>query len=311
MEDQANSVTGKGDSVRIGAHKVNITRPSKVLFPKDGITKRELIEYYFKISGKILPYLKARPLTLERYPDGVDTDGFIQQSVPDYYPDWIDVKSVRKVGGRVRHVVCNNRATLVYLANQACVTPHTWLSRIDRLNYPDQMVFDLDPSGEDFGLVKATARSLNRFLSELELPSFVKTTGSRGLHVVVPLKRRDDFDSVREFAKRVSEKIVKERPHERTLELRKKSRRGRVFIDTNRNAYGQTFAPVYAVRARSGAPISAPLQWSELNSKALRPDGVTIRNIFKRLEKIGDPWVDFNKPRVFLTNARKKLDSLE
>jgi bifunctional non-homologous end joining protein LigD len=230
--------------------------------------------------------------------------------VPPYYPDWIKTVTVRKVGGTVTHVVCDKKATLVYLANQACITPHIWLSRIDKLHHPDQLIFDLDPSSENFEAVKATALSFRELLDELELPSYVKTTGSRGLHVAVPLDRGEDFEAVRAFARRLAEIVVMEDPESRTLEQRISQRAGRVFVDTNRNAYAQTVAPAFAVRARTGAPVSTTLRWSELKKKDLRPDGVNIRSIFRRLEKVGDPWKDFRRHAISLKKARQKIEEL-
>jgi len=211
------------------------------------------------------------------------------------------------VGGTVTHVVCNDTATLVYIANQACVTPHIFLSRIAKVEVPDQMVFDLDPQGEDFELVRATAQAFKQLLDGLELPAYLKTTGSRGLHVVVPLRRREGFDSVRNFARELAGIVVRQAPEERTLESLKVKRGSRVFIDTNRNAYAQLVAPAYAVRARKGAPVSVPLDWSELKKKSLRSDGVTIRSIFDRLEKVEDPWADFWRSGVSLARARRRL----
>jgi bifunctional non-homologous end joining protein LigD len=303
-------MTIRGELLRIGGYDVKITRPEKVLFPQDGITKQQLIEYYRRITPWILPHLRGRPLAMERYPDGIDKPGFFQKTALSYYPGWIKTVTIKKkTGGTVRHVVCDNAATLVYLANQACVTPHIWLSRADKLDYPDQLVFDLDPSENNFEPVKATAQSLKELLEHLGFPVYLKTTGSRGLHVAVPLKRNEGFDSVRAFAREVARIIVSEEPCQRTLEQRKGMRRGRVFVDTNRNAYAQTVAPAYAVRQRRGAPVSVPLDWNELKRNDLRSDGVTIRNVFKRLEKIADPWVDFQRRAVSLHGARRKLSN--
>jgi bifunctional non-homologous end joining protein LigD len=297
--------------IRIGGHTVKITRPGKILFPEDGITKQELIDYYRRIAPWILPHLRSRPVAMERYPDGINQPGFFHKAAPSYYPGWLKTVTIkRKMGGTVRHVVCDNAATLVYLANQACVTPHIWLSRTDKLEYPDQLVFDLDPSEENFEPVKATAQSLKELLDQLGLPVYLKTTGSRGLHVAVPLKRTEVFDSVRAFARELAEVVVSREPTQRTLEQRKSMRRGRVFLDTNRNAYAQTVAPAYAVRARHGAPVSVPLDWNELRRRDLRPDGVTIRNVFDRLEKVGDPWIDFWPRGASLTGARQKFKKL-
>jgi bifunctional non-homologous end joining protein LigD len=293
--------------VRIGRHEIGISRPEKVLFPEDGITKGDLIEYYARIAPRILPHLRNRPLTLERYPDGIHKQRIFQKEASSYFPKWIRRVTVKKVGGTVSHVVCNDIATLVYIANQACVTPHIFLSRIDKLDVPDQMVFDLDPQGEDFEPVRSTARAFKELLDDLELPAYLKTTGSRGLHVVVPLQRREGFDSVRNFARDLARIVVSQAPEERTLEPLKANRGGRVFIDTNRNAYAQLVAPAYAVRARRGAPVSVPLDWSELRKKSLRSDGVTIRTVFDRLMKVGDPWADFWRSGVSLASARRRL----
>jgi bifunctional non-homologous end joining protein LigD len=293
--------------VKIGRHQIEITRPEKVLFPEDGITKGELIEYYARIAPRILPHLRNRPLTLERYPDGIHKQRFFQKEVSSYFPAWIRRVTVKKVGGTVTHLVCNDTATLVYIANQACVTPHIFLSRIHKLDYPDQMVFDLDPQGDDFELVRSTARDFKQLLDEVDLPAFLKTTGSRGLHVVIPLQRKEAFDSVRDFARELARIVVDQAPTERTLEQLKAHRGKRVFIDINRNAYAQLVASAYAVRARAGAPVSVPLEWSELRKKNLRSDSVTIRTIFDRLEKVGDPWADFWRSGVSLAKARRKL----
>jgi bifunctional non-homologous end joining protein LigD len=294
--------------VRIGRHEMEITRPEKVLFPEDGITKGELIEYYARIAPRILPHLRNRPLTLERYPDGIHKQRIFQKEVSSYFPKWIRRVKVKKVGGTVTHVVCSDIATLVYIANQACVTPHIFLSRLDKLDVPDQMVFDLDPQGSEFEPVRSTARAFKKLLDDLELPAYLKTSGSRGLHVVVPLQRREGFDSVREFARELARLVVGQAPEERTMEQLKANRGGRVFIDTNRNAYAQLVAPAYAVRARKGAPVSVPLDWSELRKKDLRSDGVTIRTIFDRFDKVGDPWADLWHSSVSLTRARRKLE---
>jgi bifunctional non-homologous end joining protein LigD len=303
-------MTAAEKTIRVGQYEVESTNLTKVLFPRDGITKQDLIEYYERIAPWMLPHLRDRPLALERYPDGIEKKSFFQKEVAAYYPKWIERVTVKKVGGTVRHVVCNNAATLVYLANQACITPHMWLSRVEKLNYPDQMVFDLDPSRDDFDAVKETARSIGELLEKLDLPAYLKTTGSRGLHIAVPLKQEEDFDAVRAFARRLAEIVVEQARKERTMEQRKEKRRGRVFLDVNRNAYAQNMAAAYAVRARAGAPVSAPLEWKELDRKDLRPDGVTIRSVFERVEKLGDVWKDFARRAVSLKKARKKLESL-
>ncbi len=300
--------SSKGEAIRADGHEVRITRPDKVLFPADGITKRDVVRYYQRIAPRMLPYLEGRPLALERFPDGIDEPGFFQKAVSAYYPSWIRTTRLEKAGGTVRHVVADDAATLVYLANQACLMPHTWLSRADRPHFPDQMVFDLDPSTEDLAAVIEGARLVREVLNGFGLPAYVRATGSRGLHVAVPLDREEEFDKVREFARGVAEKVTARDPDRFTLEQHKNKRRGRVFIDIARNAYAQTAVALYGVRARNGAPVSVPLEWDELDGKGFRPDGVTIKTVFDRLERIGDPWKNFWRDAASLGQARQKTD---
>ena len=303
-------MAGLNGVVRVDGREIQISRPEKVLFPEDEITKGELIEYYARIAPWMLPYLRDRPLTLERYPNGINTKRFFQKEVSSYFPDWIQRVTVEKVGGQVTHVVCNDTATLVYIANQACVTPHIFLSRLDKVHHPDQLVFDLDPQGEEFEPVRSTARAFKQLLDELGLPAFLKTTGSRGLHVAVPLQRREEYETVRDFARELAAIVVSQAPKERTIEQLKAQRGNRVFIDTNRNGYAQLVAPAYAVRARKGAPVSVPLDWSELRKKNLRSNSFTIRTIFDRLEDMPDPWAEFWNSATSLTKARRALQRL-
>ena len=296
--------------VRVDGRQIEISRPEKVLFPADGITKGDLVEYYARIAPRMLPHLRDRPLTLERYPNGINTKRFFQKEVSSYFPDWLRTVTVPKVGGTVTHVICNDTATLVYLANQACVTPHIFLSRADKLDIPDQLVFDLDPQGDEFDVVRTTALDFKRLLDELELPAYVKTTGSRGLHLVVPLRRKETYEAVRSFGRELAAVIVSQAPQSRTMEQLKANRGNRVFIDTNRNGYAQLVAPAYAVRARRGAPVSVPLAWSELKKRNLRSNSYTIRDVFGRLDKAADPWAEFWKSGVLLTNARRRLAGL-
>jgi bifunctional non-homologous end joining protein LigD len=282
-------------AVHIDRRIVEITHAEKVLFPNDGITKRELVAYYERIAATMLPHLRGRPIAMERYPDGIHSQKIFQKNAPAYYPPWVKIVSLPKKDGVVRHVVCDDAATLVYLANQAVITPHTWLSRVDKPNHPDQMIFDLDPSDGDFREVCDAAKMLRERLMEQRLTSFVKTTGSRGLHVLVPLNRRADFDEVRAFARHVAADLAQSDPERLTTEVRKGKRQGRIFIDTARNAYAQTAAPAYAVRPRDGAPVSAPLRWNELDSRRLKPDLYNIRSVFDRLKNIGDPWKDLTR----------------
>jgi bifunctional non-homologous end joining protein LigD len=277
---------------RVASEVLKITRPEKILFPKDGITKGEVVDYYERVAPVMLPYLKGRPISMERYPDGIDGEGFYQKKAGPYFPQWIKTASLAKQNGEVRHVICDNAATLVFLASQAVITPHTWLSRYDKPNHPDQLIFDLDPSDEDFRAVCGAAKQVRELLSKRGLTSYVKTTGSRGLHVMVALDRKKDYGEVRAFAQEIAEELVQTDPEHLTTDIRKNKRGGRIFVDIARNAYAQTAAPAYAVRARDGAPVAAPLLWEELDDRKLKPDQFNIRNIFDRLAKVGDPWKD-------------------
>jgi bifunctional non-homologous end joining protein LigD len=300
----------RSEIIQIGGHEVKITRPEKILFPGDGISKDDLVKYYQRVGPWMLPHLEGRPLSMQRYPDGIDHEGFFQKAAASYYPSWIETAKVAKAGGTVKHVVCNDVATLVYLANQACVTMHIWLSRTDKPKFPDQMIFDLDPSGEEFSEIVSAAQALKELLDEIDLPAYLKATGSRGLHVVTPLDRSEDFESVRAFAKGVAEVVVARDPARYTLEQRKNKRGGRVFIDINRNAYAQTAVAPYSVRARPHAPVAIPLDWAELRGKHFRPDAVTIATAIDRLERIQDPWKEFWRKPAALKKARRTFQKL-
>lgn len=282
--------------LKVGHFSVQISNSDKILFPEHKITKGNLIEYYQKIAPIMVPLMKDRAVSMHRFPDGIHQEGFYQKDIANYYPDWIKSVRISKEGGYNKMVVCNNAATLVYLANQACITPHLWLSRIDKLHYPDRMIFDLDPGKEgDFALVCKTALLLRQALQDYGLIPFVMTTGSKGLHVVVPLKRKEKFDNVRLFAHKVAELFAQKDPQNLTIEPRKDKRKGRLYIDVARNAYAQTGVAPYAVRALPGAPVATPLEWDELEDKRLTAQTYTIKNIFKRIDKVGDVWKDINK----------------
>jgi bifunctional non-homologous end joining protein LigD len=294
--------------IRIDDHEIRITRANKVLFPKDGITKSELIDYYRRIAPWMVPHLKDRPLAVQRFPDGIGEPGFFQKAAGPYYPAWIRKVTVPKAGGTVKHVVCDDAATLVYLANQASVTLHTWLSCADDINFPDQMIFDLDPPGTTSSAVIQGAHLLREILDELELPVYLKATGGRGLHIAVPLERKQDFDTVRALARSIGGLLVNRDPSRYTMEQYQAKRGGRVFVDTNRNGYAQTAVSAYSVRARDGAPIAIPLDWSALRKKGFRPDSITIRNVFDHVDKAHNPWHDFHRRAVSLDGARQRLE---
>ena len=290
---------------------VEITHPDRVLFPADGITKRDLVDYYSEVAAVMLPHLRKRPLTVWRYPRGIEEEGFVQQDFADSLPDWVGRATVRKERGSVVHPVAERREVLLWLANQNCITTHGWLSQTGRLDHPDRVVFDLDPSETDFALVRTTARAVADALEDVGLEPYVQTTGSKGLHVVVPVSGKTDFDTVRRFARDVADLVVADDPANRTVEMRKAKRDGRVYIDVMRNAYAQTAVAPYSVRARSGAPVATPLEWDELNDRGIRPDGFTIRDIPKRLAGQRDPWADMRTHARSLSRPIQRLSKLQ
>ncbi|PVC80067.1 non-homologous end-joining DNA ligase [Streptomyces sp. CS131] len=295
--------------LRVGRRTVVITRPNKVLFPADGITKSDLADYYRLAAAAMVPQLRGRPLMMERRPEGIEGQSFMQKGVPDHFPEWLHRVELPKADGTVTYAVCDEPAALVYLAGQACITPHRFLSRADRPHHPDRMVFDLDPSDDDFGAVRTAALSLRDLLDELELPSAVMTTGSRGLHVVVPLDRRGDFDEVRDLARRIADFLAARAPDALTTAPRKEARGGRLYLDVQRNAYAQTAVAPYAVRARPGAPVAAPLTWSEAEDSRTHARSFTIASMPDRLAD--DPWRNaFSHPRSARAAARR-LAALE
>ncbi|MFI6416162.1 non-homologous end-joining DNA ligase [Streptomyces sp. NPDC050842] len=280
--------------VQAGRRTVEVRRPGKVLFGDDGITKADLAAYYRTVARRMLPHLRGRPLMLERHPDGIDDPGFMQKEIPEHFPDWVHRAELPKEGGTVRYVLCEDTATLVLLADQGCITPHRWLSRADRPDHPDRLVFDLDPSDDDFTPVREAARWLHGLLDEIALPSVLMTTGSRGLHVLVPLDRRAPFDDVRAFAADVAGVLTDRHPDRLTTEARKKARAGRLYLDIQRNAYGQTAVAPYAVRARPGAPVAAPLAWDDLDDPDLDARRWTLADADRLLE--ADPWSPAPRP---------------
>jgi bifunctional non-homologous end joining protein LigD len=294
----------------IGGHTLELSNLDKVFFPDANITKGDLVDYYERVAEHALPYAKDRPLSMERYPDGIEAEGFFQKRVPDYFPDWIETIRVKKKDGSNEQVMANNAATLAYLANQGMITPHVGLSRKDRIQRPDRVIFDLDPSDDDFSKVQAAAEAVHELCEELGLKTFVMTSGSRGLHVYIPTDRGLDFDAARETAKALAAVLVERFPNTLTTEQRKNKRGDRVFLDILRNAYGQTTVLPYAVRARPGAPIATPLDWDEALASKMTPTKYTVKNIFQRLAQKSDPWADFGNARQSLQDIGDKLDKL-
>jgi bifunctional non-homologous end joining protein LigD len=284
-----------------------ITHPEKVLFPEDGITKGELASYYEAIAPYMLPHIRGRPVTMERYHRGIQEAGFFQKDVSKGFPEWLERVEVPKKGGTVHHPLANDTRSLVWLANQNSITPHLWTSRVPELYQPDICVFDLDPMEEQPDLLRAAALSLRALLNELGLASWVKTSGSKGFHIVVPLDRQGGFGEVARFAHAAGALLVRRDPEHLTQEFSKSDRGRRILIDTARNGYSATFASVYAVRAKPGAPVSAPCTWEELERGEVAPQTFTLRTMPRRIAEAGDLWSDMLDRGQSLHNAMSQL----
>ncbi|MGH2822195.1 MAG: non-homologous end-joining DNA ligase, partial [Thermoleophilaceae bacterium] len=291
--------------------RAKISSPDKLLFPADGITKAALASYYERVAEWMLPHVKERPLSLQHFPDGIEGAGFFHKNVPKHYPDWVHRVDVAKEGGRVVHAVASDADTLPYLVGQNMVTPHVWLARADRVHQPDRMVVDLDPpAGADFPAVRRAARQAGELLREIGLEPFAQVTGSKGIHVWTPLRRRADFEEVKKFSNEFAGVLAARHPDELTTEFRKAKRAGRILVDVLRNRYAQTAVPPYAARPRPGAPVATPIEWDELSDSKLRPDRWTVKTVLRRLSAKGDPWAEIGSAATGLAEPRKRLEAM-
>ena len=297
------------ETIEVGGRTIEIGKPDKDLFGGDGITKLDLARYHRDVADVMIPHARDRAMTMHRFPDGIDGSDFYQKDAPDHFPDWIRTARLEKEDGTVDHVVCDDAATLVYLADQACITPHVTLSTVDHIHLPDRMVFDLDPPEGDASVVQQAARRVRDFLADLELPAFLMTTGSAGYHVVVPLDESREFERVRDVAHRLSDALADRHPDELTSAQRKDRREGRVFIDYLRNSYAQTTVVPYAVRAISGAPVATPIEWDELGSTP--PRHYTTSNVLRRLAQKEDPWSGIGRHGVDAATIDERLEDLD
>lgn len=296
------------ERIRAGRRTIEITHPDRVVFPGAGLTKLDLARHYERVAPVMVPHVRDRPVAMDSYPQGVDHPGYYVKQIPGHFPRWIRRVTVPKRGGEVTHVLANDRPTLVYLAGQNVVTPHVWLSRADRPEHPDRLIFDLDPSRERFAEVRAAARALGEALRDLGLAPFAMTTGSRGLHVVVPLRRREAFDVVRAFARAVGEALVARHPRRLTMAARRADRGQRIYVDVLRNGYAQHAVAAYGVRAKPTAPVATPLHWEELDDRRLAPQRWTIETIGRRLDAEGDPWKRIGSHARGLRAAMRALE---
>ena len=284
-----------------------ITHPEKVLFPDDGITKGDLAAYYEAVAPVMLPHLRGRPITMERYPAGIGQKGFWQKDVSKGFPSWLERVKVPKKEGVVNHPIATDTRSLLWITNQNTITQHVWTSRVPKLENPDICVFDLDPAGDEPAAVRAAAIGLRDLLEALGLPSWIKTSGSKGFHIVVPLDGKARMGQVKRFANAVGKLFVSHAPDHLTQEFNKVDRRGRIYVDTGRNGYSATFAAAYTVRAKPGAPVSAPCTWEEVERGEVEPRTFTLRNMPDRISSVGDLWADMRRRGRSLKQPMEKL----
>ena len=281
------------------------------MFPDEGITKGELASYYEMIAPVMLPHLRRRPVTMERFHRGIGAPGFFQKDVSKGFPEWLERVEVPKHGGTVHHPIVTDKEGLLWLANQNSITIHVWPSRAPNLYQPDICVFDLDPAKEDeVERLRAAALGLRDLLAELGLPSWIKTSGSKGFHIAVPLDGKSDFGAVARFAHVVGKIMVQRDPDNLTQEFSKADRGGRILVDTGRNGYSATFAAAYTVRAKPGAPVSAPCTWEEVERGDVGPRSLTLRGMAQRIAAVGDLWADMLRRKRSLVRPMARLGKL-
>jgi bifunctional non-homologous end joining protein LigD len=299
-----NNVTTSRPDAGVEVAGVKLTHPYRVLYPEQGITKRELALYFEQIADWILPHVAGRPLTLVRCPEGQSKECFYQRHVNDSASEWIRPVPVKEKGKLVNYVAVDNLQGLISLVQMGVLELHTWGSTTDHVDRPDRLIFDLDPDPEiSWEPLKQAAESLRAYLSDLGLSSFVKTTGGKGLHVVVPLVPKIDWDTAKEFSKQVAQQMARRAPDRYTATMSKAKRRGKIYIDYLRNAKTATAVAAYSTRARAGAPVSMPLRWDELGADN-RGAHFNLRNTPERLSQIGkDPWHEYETARRAITAA--------
>jgi bifunctional non-homologous end joining protein LigD len=291
--------------------QVRFTNLDKMFWPEEGLTKGDMVEYYRQIAPALLPYLKDRPIVLTRYPDGVHGKSFFQKDAPAFAPGWVRTERFFSEDAQrdVDVFICDDLETLLYLANSATIPLHVAASRIGRLGQPDWCLLDLDPKDAPFVHVVEVALAIRTLCRELRLPSFVKTSGQSGLHVLVPLGGQCTFEQCRALAELLARTIAHDRPDRATVARPLGERRGRVYIDHVQNGESRLMASPYCVRARPGAPVSTPLRWSEV-TPALDPSRFTIRTVPARLARLRqDPLRGVLEERPDLLAALARLEA--
>ncbi|PYN72278.1 MAG: DNA ligase [Candidatus Rokuibacteriota bacterium] len=296
-------------AVPVEEKRVVITNPKKVFWPDEGYSKLDLIEYYDAVAPWLLPYLRDRPLVLTRYPDGIKGKSFFQKDAPEWVPSWIRTERIHAddADRDIDYFIVNDRESLRYVANMGTIPLHLWSSHLPTLDRPDWLVLDLDPKGAPFTDVVKVACTLHGVLDELELSSYVKTSGATGLHIVLPLGARYDYEVTRTFARLLATIGVEEEPAISTVARPLRARGGKVYIDWGQNGHGQTIVAPFSVRPLPGAPVACPLRWEEVTAR-LDPARFTIKTAPARFEKVGDPLAPVLSGAIDVTAALKRLE---
>lgn len=283
--------------VEIDGRILTLTNLNKVFWPDNAITKAQLIKYYLDIADVLMQCIYNRPLVMKRYPDGIKGDYFYQKECPSYAPDWVETYPVRHTKKVINYIVCNDEATLIWLANQACLEIHGWLSRMEDIDFPDLAVFDLDPaSGVSFSEVLRVALLVREVLNEFDIVGFPKTSGSSGLHIFIPLDGKHSFTEVTAAMKYLAQIIVRAYPDGVSIERSKLKRKTKVYLDYLQNGKGRTMAFPYSLRPLPGAPVSAPLTWDEVEGMKIHPVHFNLTNMVERIKNKGDLFANlFNK----------------
>lgn len=283
---------------------LKLSHLDKIYWPEEKITKGQLIEYYQKIAPIILPYISGRPISLNRFPEGITGEHFYHKdSSTLHLPEFIETKMINGV----KYIVCNNLETLLYIVNLGSVEINVWLSKISKLEHPDWLLIDLDPEDIDFSYVVKSALKFKELFDLLEIPSFVKTSGATGIHIVVPIGKNYTFEQSKQFAKILANFVNSEIPEFTSIVRQPKNRQGKVYLDFLQNNHGQTLAAPYSIRPVEGAQVSAPLLWSEV-APSLSPKKFTIKNMDKRFHQVGDLWKPLiNHKGIDLIKTLKKF----
>ena len=301
--------TKEKEEIKAGKYLVTVSNRKKVFWPEEGFTKGDLIDYYEKIADIILPYLKGRPLSLKRNPNGIYDKGFYHKDAGENVPAYVDVFPVKAESNNkiIDYIVCNNKATLLYVANLGCIEMNPWNSTTKKIGHPTWMVIDIDPSDEnEFADVVDTALATKMILDKAGIKCYCKTSGASGLHVYIPFNNKYDYVTIKDFARIIASLVQEQLPDTTTLERSLSKRGPRIYIDWLQNRTGQTLASVYSVRPKPGATVSAPLEWKEVNHK-LSPSQFTMKNIWQRIRKKGDLFSPVLTEKNSIEKALKKL----